>query len=149
MDGKQMSKNTAKVLDPKNKIYILELTGGGVRRVTVPASWKLTFGPTIPYAGKGMTSVAGGGTALRFYEGNKENLRAVFTDVKAFRDAAMPVMERRTQVQRKVVEKKTPSGTKNVEVEARVTEWVNPDDAEESAEGAKPFLQMIASASDD
>lgn len=146
-----MSKKTTKTSATKNvadKIYILELTSGGIRKVTVPASWRLTFGPTIPYAGKGMTSVAGGGTALRFYEGNKENLRAVFTDVKAFRDAAMPVMERRTQVQRKVVEKKTPGGTKNVEVEARVTEWVNPDDVEDSAESAKPFLQMIADSSD-
>ena len=118
-----MAKNTV-----EKKTYILELNNGNLRRVTVPADWTLTFGPTIPFMGKG-TPVSAGGTALRFYAGtDKKNQRAAFTDVRAFRDADIEIEERRTEVQRKVVEQEGPGGMHNVEVEARITQWVNPDD---------------------
>src|SRR5690349_1767028 len=100
------------------KTYILELIGGNLRRITVPDTWKLTFGPTVPYSGKG--SSVSDKVCLRFYEGSKDNLRAVFTDVRAFRDADMEIMERRTEVKRQVVQKASAGGMKNVEVEARV-----------------------------
>lgn len=131
-----------------NKTYILDLRNGDIRKVTVPANWKLTFGPTIPYAGKYTGSPEG--TALRFYEGNKENLRACFTDVKAFRDAAIPVLEKRTQVQHQVLQKHTKAGMKNVEVAASVTEWVNPDEIDEETEGKdNPFLALLNQTSGD
>lgn len=141
-----MSSKKSVTSEEKTKTYIMDLNNGTVRKVTVPANWKLTFGPTIPYSGKGSTSIHGGGTALRFYEGNKENLRAAFTDVRAFRDADMPVQERRTQIQKKTIQKDAHGGTKNVEVEARITEWVNPDDVEDSEQAAQPFLNMIGGA---
>lgn len=138
-----MKKNVP-VMPVATKTYILDLNNGDMRKVTVPSSWKLTFGPTIPYAGKGMASVASGGTALRFYEGAKENLRCVFTDVKAFRDSDVEISERRTSVQRKVVQKEAPEGMRNVEVEARVTEWINPDNAVVDGEPQNnKFLAML------
>lgn len=126
----------------ETKTYILELKNGNTRRVEVPANWKLTFGPTVPYAGK--YTGTSEGTALRFYEGNKENLRAIFTDVKSFRDSSIPVMERKTETTRQVVQRQDAGGAKNVIVEARVTEWVNPDDDEPQAAAAAPFLAALA-----
>jgi len=124
--------------DEDKKTYILELNNGNLRRVTVPANWTLTFGPTIPFAGKGSVSPGNGGTALRFYtDKDKKEARAAFTDVRAFRDADIEIEERRTEVQRKVVEQEGPGGMHNVEVEARITQWVNPD-TEQSTPNAQP-----------
>jgi hypothetical protein len=123
----------------ETKTYILTLKdGSGIRKVTVPASWKMTFGLTAPYSAKG-----GGynnGLALRFYEGSEKNLRAVFTDVSAVRDTSIEILERRTETQRKVVQKHTAQGAKDVVVEARVTEWVNPDSDEEEG---NPFQDLL------
>lgn len=142
-----MTKTTDKTETVKNKTYILTLNNNDIRKVTVPGNWKLTFGPTIPYAGKG-TGI-NNGTALRFYEGDKDKLRACFTDVKAFRDADIPVQERRTQTSRKVVQKAAPGGAKNVEVIAQVTEWFDPDNVMDTEDAAAPFLNLIAESTED
>jgi len=110
------------------KTYILELKNGDTRKITVPAHWKLTYGNVVPYAGK--DQMRGGGesrVALRLYDGTKENLRAVYTDVVSFRDVAIGTLEKRTQVQRKASQRATDKGMRDVIVEARVTEWVDPD----------------------
>lgn len=128
--------------DEGKKTYILTLRNGELRKVTVPANWKLTFGPTVPYAGK--ATGYDHGTALRFYEGSsKENLRAAFTDVMAFRDAAMEVQERKTEIKQEVVAMQSEGGSKSAVVEARITTWVNPDDNAEvarSSQAAMPYL---------
>ena len=135
-----MSKKTAtnEMLE-KQKTYILELTNGDIRKVTVPESWRLTFGPTIPFTGgKQYQTPTSTNIALRFYEGaGKDNLRAVFTDVKSFRDEGISIMERRTETHHKVVQQGDGAGAHNVAVEARVTQWVNPDN-ELQAEPASP-----------
>lgn len=113
-----MSKDKANM-----KTYILELHNGDLRKVTVPDTWKVTFGPTIPFSGSKYAGVDNKALALRFYEGNKENLRAVFTDVRAFRDEDIAILERRTETQRQVVQQHGDDGMHNVEVEARVTQW--------------------------
>lgn len=123
------------------KTYILDLKSGRIRKVTVPANWKLTFGLTAPYSNKG--AAYNEGLALRFYEGTKDNLRMVFTDVKAFRDASITIAERITQTQRKVVQRHEKGGSKDVVVEARVTEWMNPDEADSEAEKPNPFLLAL------
>lgn len=105
--------------------YLLDLHNGAVRKVDVPSNWKVTFGPTIPYSGK--YTGRDGGTALRFYEGNKENLRAVFTDVIAFRDASIAVLDKKVSTQQKVVHEDTPQGGRNVVVTAVTSEWVDPN----------------------
>ena len=122
------------------KTFILELKNGNTRKITIPANWKLTFGQLIPHTLR-ETSGATSQVALRIYEGSKENLRAVMTDVVAIRDASFAVVEKRTTVQRKVAQKQTSQGAKDVVVEARVTEWVNPDaDPDESA--PNEFLKL-------
>lgn len=119
-----MARNPAK--NDATKTYILELKSGDLRKITIPASWKMTFGNVVPYEGKnGRTGEYR--VALRLYEGSKENLRAVMTDVVSIRDAEIELSERRTSVQRKGAQMKTEHGVKDVVYEARMTEWVNPD----------------------
>lgn len=126
------------------KTFILELKNGNVRQITIPANWKLTFGQLVPHTLRD-THGATSQVALRIYEGSKENLRAVMTDVVAIRDAGIAIKEKRTTVQRKVAQKHTAHGAKDVVVEARVTEWVNPDADEDSGE-PNEFLQLTQGA---
>lgn len=123
------------------KTYVLELKNGGLRRVTVPATWKVTFGPTTPYERKNSYESGQLVWAVRFYEGNKENLRAIFTDVKSFRDESIPILEKVTKVQRKATQRATASGFKDVVVEARVTEWRDPDKEDEEDDNAAFLLE--------
>lgn len=127
----------------EDKTYILTLASGDTRKITIPSTWKMTFGQLVPYDGRrdrgGQLPVA-----LRFYEGSKDNLRAVMTDVVAFRDASIQVMEKRTSVKRQIVQKATAQGNKNVEVEARMTEWVNPDAEADDQEAPNEFLTLPA-----
>lgn len=125
------------------KVFVLTLKNGNVRKITIPASWKMTFGSLVPYSNNrdGHRDPNSGGAALRLYEGNKENLRAVMTDVVSIRDASIEMMEKRTSTQRKAAQKQTPHGMKDVVVEARVTEWVNPD-AEDGDDNPNEFLKL-------
>jgi hypothetical protein len=110
------------------KTYLLELADGGQKKITVPASWKITFGPIVIPKGKDHNLGAHVSTvALRFYEGNKENQRAVFTNVKGFRDLDIEISEKRVQVKRETVTKQTQQGARDYVAEMRVEEWVNPD----------------------
>ena len=57
-----------------------------VRRITIPASWKITFGAIAPGAERSSLS----GWGLRIYEA-QDKQRAVFTHVQSFRDRSLPV----------------------------------------------------------
>ena len=127
------------------KTYILTLKGGNVRKITIPDTWKLTFGNLVPYEVRGS---GGAQVALRLYEGTKENLRAVFTDVIAIRDASIEIVEKRTTVQRKASQRHTGQGMKDVVVEARMTEWVDPD-ADEDTPVPEQFLRLETNKGDD
>lgn len=64
----------------------------GEKRITIPKEAKITFGPAIP----GPSKERGYGPtereyALRVYLKSKDNLIAVFTGVREFRDVEMPV----------------------------------------------------------
>lgn len=131
---------------PETRTYILELANGNTRKITIPANWKMTFGNVVPFSDKGFRGE--GKIALRLYEGNKENLRAVMTDVRAIRDASIQIVEKRTSTQKKTAKKQTPQGLKDVVIEARMTEWVNPD-AEEDSEVPQEFLELSAKAPDE
>jgi hypothetical protein len=77
--------------EEKMKTYEVETVDGGKRRITIPASWKVTFGPLIP----GVQQDRYGRNrrypiALRIYE-SKEQQRAIFTDVASFRDTSIVV----------------------------------------------------------
>lgn len=139
----------AKAAAAPDKEYILDLIDGNTRRITVPSTWKLTFGNLIPYIQKNDPNHASFRSsnpdmriALRFYEGTKENLRMVMTDVRSFRDASVKVMEKRTSVKRQAAQKQTSQGMKDVVVEARITEWVDPDADEKDAAVPDEFLSL-------
>lgn len=130
----------------ETKTYLMELKGGKLRRVTVPSTWKVTFGPLVP------SEVRHGDVrtfALRFYE-SKEQQRAVFTDVIAFRDVSLPVEERVSKVKQKLVHKNAPGGRREMMVEARITEWRNPDAPDDDhAEADEEFLAITDKAAGD
>jgi hypothetical protein len=108
----------------ETKTYYIEREGGNDQRVTVPAHWKVTFGPLNP--GAKNAAYDQGKPALRFWE-TKDLQRMVVTNVKSFRDESIVIEEKRTSVKQQVLRKQTPAGEKEVIVEARVEEWVNPD----------------------
>lgn len=76
------------------KIYNLKLVGGGERKITIPANWKLTFGNVLPFNKQKLGGTGGpynppgdgweSRVVLRVYEGSKDNLRAVWNDVVSF-----------------------------------------------------------------
>lgn len=106
--------------------YLLTMSDDTLRKVTVPDTWKVTFGPLVP-GSKGIEGMNGrAGICLRFYE-DKDKQRAVFTDVKSFRDTSIAIEERVTRTQQETYTKDTPEGAKQVIVEGHVHEWRNPD----------------------
>lgn len=120
--------------EPEMKTYFVERTNGNDQRVTVPASWKVTFGPLNP----GSKNQGGSGSpALRFYEAENKQ-RMVITNVVSFRDTSIKIEEKRTQVKQQTLHKRTNSGDKAVVVEGRVEEWVNPD-APQQDDGSEFF----------
>jgi hypothetical protein len=115
--------------------YLVTRKGGLDQRVTVPAHWRVTFGPLNP----GSKNIAANGApALRFYESPTQQ-RMVITDVICFRDMAIKVEEKRTNVKQQVLSKDTPLGKKEVVVEGRVEEWVNPDAPQQ---GGSEFFRL-------
>lgn len=121
-----MAKRAARAAAGETKTYALELKNGDTRRITIPSDWKLTFGQLVPHTLRD-TNGRSSMVALRIYGKSKEDLRAVMTDVVAFRDMSFDLLEKRTKVQRQTAQKRTPQGMKDVIVEAAVSEWVNPD----------------------
>lgn len=125
----------------EKKTYILTLREGGLRKLTIPATWKLTYGSLAPYQKATGYDDRSKTFALRVYEGSEKNLRAVFNDVVAIRDASIEISEKRTSVKRQMVQKATANGARDVQVEARISEWVNPD-SEESDSVDNDFLKI-------
>lgn len=67
------------------------VTSEGRMRMSIPETWKVTYGPINP-AGKSY----GTDNALRVYEdAGKEKQRAIFTNVISFRDLSIPVQRLR------------------------------------------------------
>jgi len=102
--------------------YIITKRDDTRLKITVPTSWKVTFGLFAPGSQSN-----GGKSALRFYEGSKENQRAVFMDVESFRDASITIEEEISKTQDEMLSKETPEGLKHFVVSATVKEWRNPD----------------------
>lgn len=115
----------------KTRTYILELMDGGRRKLTIPATWKITFGNVLPY-----NKTTGGSyepphgwssrVVLRVYEGNKDNLRAVMHDVLSFHEETVKILETRPK---KVMTSrlKEVDGKQDVELkEMDVNEWYDP-----------------------
>lgn len=107
---------------PETTTYIVEMRDGSRKKITVPKSWRVTFGLFAPGSARNV-----GKSALRFYEGSKENQRAVFQDVEAFRDMSIVLEEEITKTQDEILTKETPEGRKQFVVQASVKTWRNPD----------------------
>lgn len=135
MKKHEFSKDSTKP-DPSKKTYILEMKDGTRQKITVPKEWKVSFGALFP--GKDLNS---GRSAMRFWEGNKENQRAVFTDVESFRDTDIGIEVERTQVTEQGITAKTELGDKHIVVRGEVKEWVNPDDPK-AAKADPQFLRI-------
>lgn len=120
-----------KVASPKAAdmaTYLISRKGQRDLKVTVPESWRVTFGPLVPTT-KG--SMGDGKLALRFYEG-REHQRAVFTDVLSFRRTDIGVEELVVSEKEEVIQKATPEGMRSYVVKARSEEWRPADQASHS-----------------
>jgi len=121
---------TIKTEEIQEKIYIVEKENGKKFKITVPADWKVTFGP----AAKGMHTKSSSykvPLALRFYE-NADKQRAIFTDVVSFRDSSILVEEEKVRIQEKDGYMECDGIKKKTTFQATVKEWINPDIQSES-----------------
>jgi hypothetical protein len=107
--------------------YLLEMKDGTRRKITVPSSWKLSFGPLVP-GSKDTSYNSREALVLRIWEGSKDNQRACITGVAAFRDMELPMEEEIVKTHEETLVKDTPEGQKAFIVKGEVKEWINPDD---------------------
>jgi len=113
--------------DNEEKTYIIEFENGSKKRITVPANWKVTFGP----AAKGSEHSSNGRglkmpMAIRFYESETKQ-RAIFTDVVSFRDTSIRIQEEKVRVSEKEGYMECEGVRKKTSFQATVKEWVDPD----------------------
>lgn len=118
---------------PETKTLLLQMNNGA-KRVTVPQSYKVTFGLVAPGKGRGGFDGSGdGGYCLRLYDGTHQV--AVFCGVQEFRTLGqISISEKRISVKRRHVGAEGEGGYKNAVVEAKVEKWVDPDNEGEDDE---------------
>jgi len=98
----------------EQKKYVLYMARGQQRRITIPADWKVTYGPIVP--GSGMK---GGSLCFRVYE-SKEKQRLCLMDVIGFREESIPLEVLRSDAERlKLAQEMAGEGGKV---------WVNTDE---------------------
>jgi hypothetical protein len=116
----------------EEKTYIIVFKSGTRQRITVPADWKVTFGPAAKgsRAGNGAETRLQMPLALRFYE-NKDKQRAIFTDVVSFRDASIKIEEEKIDTQEKDGFVECGGIRKRTTFQVRTKEWRNPDEVDE------------------
>lgn len=107
--------------------YLLTMKTGEKKKVTVPDTWKVTFGPIVPGTPKG--GYTGTATCLRFYEGNPKTGKqhACFVDVESFRSDSLHILEEKVETKRETVVRQGDESGEQMVVEASVKEWVDPD----------------------
>jgi hypothetical protein len=112
--------------------YLIEKENGKRMKITVPETWKVTFGPAV----KGFDRKLSGGPsykvpmALRFYESETKQ-RAIFTDVVSFRDLSIPVEVEEVKVQEKDGYTECEGKRKRTSFQVKVKEWKDPDEEKE------------------
>jgi len=77
------------VTDTEVRTYELAFKDGGVARIDIPETWKITFGPVA--GAKGV--VEGAGFAFRAWQTEGQQ-RLLFTRVQSFRDVSLPMQVR-------------------------------------------------------
>lgn len=106
--------------------YIIEKEDGTYMKVSVPRSWKVTYGPIWMPTGKGSGHTNEMKYCLRFWEGAKENQRAMFAKVKSFRIDEIEIEEQFSTTEERVVYEDTGQGRKQHTVQVKKTEWRDP-----------------------
>ena len=102
-------------------------------KISVPLDAKITFGPFSPPTAGGrdnwMQSGRAAGT-LRIYKGTKDNIIAVFTDVRGFRDLSLDYAEEVAREEGAALWKSDHEGYYREEKVQRSSDWVQPAVAE-------------------
>lgn len=111
------------------RTYLIEFENGKKKKITVPDTWKVTFGPAVVGGGENRTGSQRYKMpmAIRFYESDKQQ-RAIFTNVLNFRDMSIDVQEERVITQMKDGFMEVDGSRKKMAVKTEVKEWVDPDD---------------------
>jgi hypothetical protein len=110
----------------EEKTYLIEFENGKRQRITVPESWKVTFGPAARGTNKDKGLSRQMPLALRFYESDTKQ-RAIFTDVVSFRDVSIKIEEERVNTQQKDGFVECDGKRKGVTFQATSRQWVDPD----------------------
>jgi hypothetical protein len=131
------------------KTYLVTKIDGSEFQITVPETWKVTFGP----ATKGNTSYSGEQRlkmpmALRFYESETKQ-RAIFTDVVSFRDMSIKIKIKKNRVQEKDGYMECDGVRKRTIFQATVSEWIDPDEVKPELPMLPSDKEMFAVAQDD
>lgn len=134
----------------KTRTLYAEIHGGNMRKITIPVSWVITFGPIgVGQRRDGSESP----NVLRIYsDARRTDLVAVYRDIKTVSDERVIVTERTTKKKQKVFNKAGPKGNQSFAAEARKTEWVNPFADEPEADDSgfdEQFLALPAGMLDD
>ena len=108
------------------KTYHVKFKNGDEKRITVPADWKVTFGPCV-VKDRNTPRDHEMPLALRFYE-NSDKQRAIFTNVESFRDMSINIVEKKVNVKEKEGYMECDGMRKATTFRAQTTEWVDPDD---------------------
>jgi len=77
--------------------YHIRKRNGEEMRITVPSSWKVTYGPIAPGSKSLYDANGAGGCALRFYEAENKQ-RACFRDVESFHDLSLDIKIKKREV---------------------------------------------------
>jgi hypothetical protein len=136
-------------MSEKTIIYLIEKENGKKMKITVPESWKVTFGP----ATKGGDRDRLGQRlkmpmALRFYESDTKQ-RAIFTDVVSFRDLSIPVEVETEDIQEKHGYTEVDGRRQATVFQARVKRWENPDELNEVPKIEAPRDPFMEGGDDD
>lgn len=110
---------------------LLTMKDGTLKKIEIPAKWKVTFGPLFP-GSKG--APPGGGVALRLYDGSLQ--KACFTDVESFRDMSIGIVERVTTTKQESYRKQGDEQGEVIVAEVQVHEWRNPDEPKGNSKDA-------------
>jgi hypothetical protein len=81
--------------DGPTKTYEIVMTSGKRQRITIPATWKVSFGAIVPASAKSTAQGYSGSTGwgLRVWE-STDKQRAVYSGVVEFWDVSIPVQVR-------------------------------------------------------
>lgn len=96
-------------------------------KITVPDDAKVTFGPFSPPGKMGYSNTPERAIGtLRIYGKSKDNIIAVFSGVKGFRDLSLDYEEEVAREEGAIIWKSDRSGYKREEKVQRHSDWVDP-----------------------